>query len=488
MMRRIFHISNRVDIPEPGKATAGGLDEAICKAPDGYTIVRFGWSGRVVDDCDYTESDAVNIIDQGGVRYITVDLKKSDYNAYYTGLSNSYLWPLFHSQIETAQAGFNKTDKKGYEAVNRLFADIASHYIEQTDTVLVHDYHLMPLAQYLQTDAPMGFFLHIPVPPIDIIEQLDREQQQLVHALFSALHEYDFVGVQSKHDLSNLSAIIGNRPIKSNPDYFETVELRSKRNKHGTVTKYGAFPVAGHIQQYTAQAQAWEQRPEVLDFIQENTPNGYVDIMSVDRLDPSKGLVAKTRGCGRYLRDLGTGANFHLLQIAPFGRSDVLAYQLERERVRTSVHDLNEMFGGPFATLYVNKVSRPIHLGLARNSNIGLVSSLRDGFNLYALEYLAAQQGRENPGIMIASKHMGVSEVYGDCLLTIDPRNPEDYVTAIRQVREMSPAQRNELMSIFRELSNKHTNTRWQSSLIEATQAASVNRAGDRNARALAPR
>ena len=111
-MSRIFHISNRVDIPEPGAATAGGLDEAISKTPEGYSMVRFGWSGKEIPDEDYDPDKAVHITEQDGVTYITLDLKQSDFNSFYNVVANGALWPLFHYRTDIAEMDISREDRE----------------------------------------------------------------------------------------------------------------------------------------------------------------------------------------------------------------------------------------------------------------------------------------------------------------------------------------------------------------------------------------
>lgn len=465
-MKRIFQISNRV-------GQSGGLDEAICKAPEGYEVVRFGWSGK--DPKKYDPDNPVSIEIRNGMTCILVDLNESDFHLYYEVIANSLLWPIFHSRPDVAQ-GYSKEAAKAYYKVNEMFAKYAKEHIRPDDVVWVHDYHLAPMIQHLDTGNPTGFFLHTPVMPTNSLQTLGRDEQNFMHEFLSNLHQYDCVGVQTKQDLANLAGLIGQRTVHQVPEYFETMPLTNHRNKRGTITQFGAFPVAGHIDEYTKVAQAQRHDKKVLDFIREKTPNDEVDIFGVARLDYSKNLVTAARAFGRSIFEDADNTQAHFLQIAPFGREGTLAYQLEKERVVTSFNDVNEMFGGWRTTLHMENVARPVHLGIAGHSNMTVILSLRDGFNLAATEYLAAQHGRDEPGIVIASKFMGVSEVYDQSILAVDPTRPDEIAHAIKSVRSMSGEQKRELLSIANETHARHTNLRWQSSMIKATEESHAQR------------
>ena len=130
------------------------------------------------------------------------------------------------------------------------------------------------------------------------------------------------------------------------------------------------------------------------------------------------------------------------------------------------------MFGS-VATLYMNKVERPLHLALARHSNAALITPLRDGFNLYIGEYLRAQEGRDNPGVAIASRFAGAASMLNGALITVDPRRPESIMAGIEKSRRLGPAQRRDMLGQALEIQDRYPNDQWQKSLIEATVDAS---------------
>ena len=130
---------------------------------------------------------------------MVTDLSSADYNEYYTGFANRVLWPILHYRVDLAE--FNRSDLGGYLRVNALFADRLAKLLKPDDVIWVHDYHLMPLARELRSrgfDNPVGFFLHIPCPPADLLFTIPKQEQTI-----GALSHYDLVGFQTENDRNN---------------------------------------------------------------------------------------------------------------------------------------------------------------------------------------------------------------------------------------------------------------------------------------------
>jgi trehalose 6-phosphate synthase len=485
-MKRIFHISNRVEIPETGKPTAGGLDEAIADAPEGMMNVRFGWSGKTVADDLPSLDETVQVTRKGATLYITYDLRKTDLMGFYSSTANGIIWPANHYREDIAKQGFEnryiyqgeerdaRDDIATYFKVNKEVAELAKNYIEGGDTVIVHDYHFIPLASHLDPGTPIGYFHHTPILNADLLETFDRPQQRFFQQLYEHFYNYDFVGLQTKSDVAALHSVIGNTNLKQ-ADFFETQPFSTTPDSIGRRTQFGAFPVAGNAPKYTEMAKAWSGHKSVLEYIEENA-GGSLDMMSVERRDYSKGLIPKVMGVGSWLRNFGTdGSRIHLVQIAPKGREDVPAYIRESLQIETAVETVREIFGDVIH-LDGGKVERGMHLGMARHSSSALVTPTRDGMNLYVTEYLAAQIGREDPGVAIVSKFAGVASIYGDSLIRVDPRKPSSIAEGIQRARLLTREERQDMLERATELGKFFNNTRWQSSLIEATRSAAQPR------------
>ena len=160
-LSRLVVVSNRVGIPD-GKARAGGLEVAIRPALKERGGVWFGWSGSVADG----EPEAAEHTVRDNVTYMTVDLKKDDYEEFYNGFANRVLWPILHYRLDLAE--FTRRDLGGYLRVNEFFAENLEKILRPDDIIWVHDYHLMPLAKALRERGHknrIGFFIHMPFPP-----------------------------------------------------------------------------------------------------------------------------------------------------------------------------------------------------------------------------------------------------------------------------------------------------------------------------------
>jgi len=191
-------VSNRVAIPEKNaKARAGGLEVAVKAALERKSGIWFGWSGKVAAHTRIAAQE----VELEKITYITVDLSKEDHREYYNGFANRVLWPILHYRVDLAE--FSRRDLSGYLRVNDHFARELHEVLGPDDLVWVHDYHLMPLAKALRERGHknrIGFFLHIPCPPPEILTALPHHER-----LIPSLCEYDLVGFQTGDDAFNFS-------------------------------------------------------------------------------------------------------------------------------------------------------------------------------------------------------------------------------------------------------------------------------------------
>src|SRR5699024_4861663 len=156
----------------------------------------FGWSGRVLED----EEPARVITTPGHVRHTTLDLHRSEHRGFYCNFANRVLWPLFHYRPDLID--YSREDHETYLAVNQRFAELLLPSLEPEDVIWVHDYHLIPLAELLRragVTQRIGFFLHTPLAPPDLLAMLPGHR-----SLFGALQHYDLVGLQRHSDLRSL--------------------------------------------------------------------------------------------------------------------------------------------------------------------------------------------------------------------------------------------------------------------------------------------
>ena len=167
-------VSNRVAVPShDGANYAGGLAVAVRWLLKHNGGIWFGWSGTVSVDEEVT----TRTIRQGGLSYIVTDLAAADYQEYYTGFAIRVLWPILHYRLDLAE--FSRRDLSGYRRVNVHFANRIADWLRPDDVVWVHNYHLIPLAKMLRDRGyrnRIGFFLHVPFPPPEILTALPNHE------------------------------------------------------------------------------------------------------------------------------------------------------------------------------------------------------------------------------------------------------------------------------------------------------------------------
>ena len=417
-MSRLIVVSNRVSAPtsEGGNGAQGGLAVALSAALREYRGLWFGWSGQTVEE--YT--GLIDFQRAYGVTTATIDLEPQDVDEYYNGYANRTLWPLFHYRIDLAE--YDRSFGSGYERVNERFADTLLPLIEPDDLVWVHDYHLIPLGAQLRERGlrnRIGFFLHIPWPPTRLMVSLPAHE----HLVLSML-AYDVIGFQTEEWLESFR-------------HYVQHELGGHCTDDGMIhvgdrsVHAAAYPIGVDFKEFS---QALESEVAHSSFSRmRESAAGRSTIIGVDRLDYSKGLEERFMGYRRFLEEHEQmREKVFLLQIAPPSRGEVNTYEVIRERL----DELSGRINGEFADVdwvpirYVNRgYSREQLAGFYRAAEIALITPLRDGMNLVAKEYVAAQDP-EDPGVLILSRFAGAATQLKDALL-VNPYSREEIADAI---------------------------------------------------------
>ncbi|MGF7148763.1 trehalose 6-phosphate synthase [Sphingomonas zeicaulis] len=426
-MSRLIVISNRVAAPTTSHSGAqGGLAVALSSALREAGGIWFGWSGEV------TEEFTGQISFQRGDGYTTatVDLEEHDIEEYYDGYANRTLWPLFHYRIDLAE--YERSFAGGYQRVNERLAETARPLIEPDDRIWIQDYHMFPLGEELRKRGcrnRIGFFLHIPWPPPRLLTTLP-EARELLETLFA----YDLVGFHTEEWLRSFEECAVN--ILGARSDGETLTL------NGRSVRMIANPIGIDAEDFTALAASPRAR---LSFRQmRDSAVGRDMIVGVDRLDYSKGLEERFLGYERFLQEHPEERKeVFLLQIAPPSRAAVETYQ----KIRTALDGLSGRINGAYADVdwvplrYVNQgYPRDVLAGIYRAARIGLVTPLRDGLNLVAKEYVAAQDP-EDPGVLILSRFAGAAEQLTDAVL-VNPYSAEEISDAIALALKMPREER----------------------------------------------
>ncbi len=427
-MSRLIIVSNRV--PDlNGSQQSGGLAVAVLDALQEKGGLWFGWNGEIVSDADPVE---VGVAEHGNITLATVPLRQQDYQDYYLGFANSALWPVFHNRLDLAR--FNTAHGDGYRRVNEDFARYLSPLLQPDDLIWVHDYHLIPLGARLRErghDNRIGFFLHIAFPSPDVLVAAP-EHEWLMRTFLA----YDLVGFQTAADLDNFQRFLLDVEGASLSD--------NKLTAMGRTIITAVFPIGIDVEAFAAMAHTAEAEERIQRLHRRAVPR--VHIIGVDRLDYTKGLPERLRAFWRLLELYPENQKVAtLMQIAAPTREDVDVYV----DIRRELEQLSGAINGEFGDFdwtpvrYIHRsVPRETLAALFRGSHVGLVTPLRDGMNLVAKEYVAAQDS-DDPGVLILSRFAGAAEDLEEALI-VNPYDADDVAQALQRAINMPRGERHE--------------------------------------------
>ncbi len=426
-MRRLVIISNRVADPECGEAH-GGLGVCILDSLRERGALWLGWNGEIVaDDAEIkatrTQFDALTLA--------TAPLTERDYNEYYLGFANAALWPVHHNRLDLAR--FTQESVDGYRRVNDRFANMLTPLLQPDDLIWVQDYHFMALGASLRerrVATQIGFFLHIPFPTPDVLVAIPEHEW-----LLTALFEYDLVGFQTKTDLGNFCRFacdfMGGEMVSADVLCMA-----------GKFLSVAVFPVGIDVDAFSAMAKTPEASTRILRLHRAGEPR--INIIGVDRLDYTKGLPERLRSFKRLLEMYPQNCKtVTLMQSAPPTRQEVRAYADIRHELEALSGEINGEFGDfdwtPVRYIH-RRVARETLAALYRGSHVGLVTPLRDGMNLVAKEYVAAQD-ESDPGVLILSRFAGAAEDLEEALI-VNPYDADEVAHAMQAAIHMPQAER----------------------------------------------
>ena len=457
-MSRLVIVSNRV-AHAAKKASAGGLAIGLHGALKESGGLWFGWSGDVVE----TASAQPQVTKSRGITYATLDLNSIDFDRYYNGYANRTLWPLFHYRVDLAT--FDRGFYTGYKNVNEQFAHALAPLLRPDDLIWVHDYHLIPLGEELRKmgcTQPLGFFLHIPFPVPEILCTL-YNHRRLVRHLFA----YDLVGFQTWRDLAAFREYVP-REIGAEMTGDGTLSA------HNRVTRVAAFPIGIDTQNFSELAVSASAQRHATRMRQ--SLNDRRMIIGVDRLDYSKGLPQRLQAFEALLDrypDLVNNVSF--IQIAPSSRADIQEYINIREELAMASGDIN----GRYAEFdwvpirYINKAyGRAALAGMFRVADVGLVTPLRDGMNLVAKEYVAAQEP-DDPGVLILSRFAGAAEQLNEALI-VNPHDTQDVADAMQRALTMPRDERRRRHASMMERLKREDVAAWCDDFLRALEAVAA--------------
>jgi trehalose 6-phosphate synthase len=456
-MSRLVAVSNRISVPRRGMAP-GGLAVGLLAAMQARRGMWFGWDGEIAEG---NAAETPSIVRKDGITYASIDFDQAEYKDFYLGFCNGTLWPLFHYFVDGFR--YNDAHYEAYQRMNQRYARDLAPLLEPDDLIWVHDYHLFPLAQRLRemgVTQPMGLFLHIPFPTIEVLRVLP-----VYGELLQAMLAYDVVGFQTETDRdafrSAVAYVWGQQALTTN----ETVSIGGRR----IVT--GVFPIGvdvDGIQRESVESQNSDAYKRMVAGLL-----GRKLMIGVDRLDYSKGLVERFKAYERFLETYPENQNrVTFLQIAPLSRSDVRAYAEIRRDLEQTTGRTNGRFADTDWTpiRYLNKnFPHDVLMGFMRSALIGIVTPVRDGMNLVAKEFAAAQDPSD-PGVLILSTLAGAARELTSAVM-VNPYDSRGMAHAIQQAFNMPLAERRERHQAIIDVLRQNSMESWHTNFIDTLES-----------------
>ena len=469
---RLLIVSNRLPITVSEehelkfKESVGGLVSGLkayldFKSPQSHNPINdhtwIGWPGTTIKEPMKKTVKSKIYSDFHG---LPVFLSESVMERFYLGFCNRTVWPLFH--YFTSNVSYDIDNWSYYKKVNETFCDAVMQILKPDDVVWIHDYHLMLLPRLIREKVPgvpIGFFLHIPFPTFEVFRLLPSKWRiDLLEGLLGA----DLIGFHS-HDYTQ---------------YFLRCVLRLLGYEHNMgqiqlndhLVRADTFPMGIDYQKFYDSVTG----PDVQ---REKTELGNVFanckvILSLDRLDYTKGIVNRLQGYELFLeRNPGWHGKVVMVLIVVPSRTRVEHYQQMKRQIDEVVGRINGKFGSiswtpilyHYKFLPFNKL-----IALYNSSDVALVTPIRDGMNLIAKEYLATKT--DGKGVLILSEMAGASKEVREAII-INPNDLDEIATALKDALEMPEEEQKRRNRIMQSRLKRHDVTRWADSFVQALLA-----------------
>jgi trehalose 6-phosphate synthase len=439
------------------KRSPGGLVTALEPLLRRNRGAWIGWPGVVDGDEDP--------IVQNDLHLYPVRLSAEDVEDYYEGFSNATLWPLYHDLI--VKPIYERRWWDRYVDVNRRFAEATSRAAAEGATVWVQDYQLQLVPKMLRSlrpDLTIGFFMHIPFPPVEIFMQMPW-RAEIIEGLLGA----DLVGFHLAGGAQNF--LLLSRRLAGAETSRASIGVRSR---FGEVdlgyrkVKVGAFPISIDSAELDQKARERNIRRRAKE-IRAELGNPRKILLGVDRLDYTKGIEVRLNAFSELLAEgRATREDTVLIQLATPSRERVDSYRILRNDVERQVGHINGEYGevGHPVVHYLHRpVPRDELIAFFVASDVMLVTALRDGMNLVAKEYVACRS--DLGGALVLSEFTGAAAELRQAYLT-NPHDREGVKDTIEAALNQTPEEGRRRMRALRRQVLAHDLDRWAQSFLDA--------------------
>ncbi|MCW9068341.1 MAG: trehalose-6-phosphate synthase [Sulfurimonas sp.] len=443
---------------------SGGLVTAMTPVLKKYSGVWVGWAGNYLEE-DVGVNELLKKEEKDlNYKYRPVDISLNDYELYYKGFSNETLWPLFHNM--PGYCTFKLNSYKAYQKVNKIFAITIMKNLMADDFIWIHDYHLINTAIELRKSGiknNMAFFLHIPFPPLETFNRMPWRVE-----IITALLSYDLIGFHTELDKNNFLEVI-EALIEDAVFYDKELDITTVVSKN-TRHKVGVFPISIDYNEFSTQAESKEVTRITNDI--KSSYAGEKFILGIDRLDYSKGIPQRLRAYRSLLaKNPKLRTKIKLMQIMIPSREDIDKYSELKSEIEELIGEINGKFSQlgwiPIQYSY-DSLSRTELLAYYRASEIALVTPLKDGMNLIAKEYCAANIDKD--GVLILSEFAGAKCQFKDDALIVNPYDEESVVNTIKKALSMKAQEKRKRMENMQNNIKKFDVFWWVDSFLKAVK------------------
>jgi trehalose 6-phosphate synthase len=450
-------VANRLPVRHVGtngsstwQPSPGGLVSALTSVLQNRNGLWIGWPGTSDYDAPPTTYE--------GIRLKAVDISDEEYENFYLGFSNATLWPLYHDAIRAPT--FHRHWWQAYTLVNMRYAASIAEEVAHGGTVWIHDYQLQLVPQMLRQlrpDVRIGFFLHIPFPPIELFMQLPWRREILAGLLGA-----DLIGFQVSQAASNFSRMARRQSAATGTD--------SLLDYNGRSVRVGAFPISVDCEQIVTLANDPAIRARAKE-VRKDLGDPELVLLGVDRLDYTKGIQQRIKAVSEMFQDGSLVPGKHVMvQVAVPSRETDAHYERERHQLEQAVSEMNGEYGqvGSPVVHYLHQ-NLPFDelVALYLVADVMLVTPFRDGMNLVAKEYVMCRT--DLTGRLVLSEFAGAAAELRGAFM-VNPHDLEGVKEAIRLAVNAGPKEAKDRMTRMRRKTYRRDVYDWAASFLLALQ------------------
>lgn len=433
------------------KPSEGGLATGLGSVYKGAGNVWIGWPGKIVKDKKAQDKVRAELKE---MHLYPVFLTREEIDDYYEGFSNEILWPICHYVPSYAQ--YKHRYWEAYKQVNRKFAESVLQLAEKGDTVWINDYQLLLLPFLLREKLPdigIGYFQHIPFPSYEIFRQIPWREALLEGVLGADLigfHTYDDI----RHFMSSVTRIMG---LSSTANHLTV---------HNRPVVVDAFPMGIDYEKFTEIAMLPRTKSNIKRI--GKTAGDAEMILSIDRLDYSKGILQRLQAFDLFLKQNKSYCEkVSLLMVVVPSRDEVPQYRELKEEIDRLVSDINarnQTLGWQPVFYFYRSFPVEMLSALYQTAQVCLVTPMRDGMNLVSKEYVASRIDQK--GVLILSEMAGASKELSEALI-INPNDVRGLANALLEALEMPESEQKERMCAMRKTVEKFNINHWVKLFME---------------------